>query len=137
MIEGLGSVAVLVHDARKSAEWNRSKLGFEIIATEGHAVFVKPGNSPGSLIHLCERCEDWGSDRPGGRTGIWFRCGELTLRRDERSGRLIPASRPEDVESSYHQLKQIGVEFTVELTTTSWGKFAIFKDPDGNEFEMS
>lgn len=70
MIEGVGAAAVLVHDARRSAEWYRSKLGFDIIAMEGHAVFVKPGKSSGSLIHLCERCEDWGSDRPGGRTGL-------------------------------------------------------------------
>lgn len=61
----------------------------------------------------------------------------MRLRRDERSGNLVPASRPEDVESTYYQLKQIGVEFSVELTATGWGKFAIFKDLDGNEFEMS
>ena len=55
MITQIGSVAILVNDARRSAEWYRDKLGFEIVGMEGHAVFVKPKGSP-SLIHLCERC---------------------------------------------------------------------------------
>jgi len=135
MISQVGSVAILVNDARKSAEWYRDKLGFEILGLEGHAVFVKPSGSS-SLLHLCGRCDDWGVDRPGGRTGVWLQCGEITLRRNE-AGRVTPASKPENVERTYHELKQEGVEFSQELTTTPWGKMAILKDPDGNEFEIS
>ncbi len=68
MITGIGSVAVLVNDAKRSAEWYRDKLGFEVVSAEGHAVFVSaPGSD--SLLHLCGRCNDWGDDTPGGRTG--------------------------------------------------------------------
>lgn len=136
MITGVGSVAVLVNDARKSAEWYCDKLGFEIIQEEGHTVFVKPRGSH-VLLHLCEKCDDWETDRPGGRTGVWLQCGEVSMRKDKKNGRLIPASDPDNVERTYLELKKKGVEFKEALTATSWGKYAILKDPDGNEFEMS
>ncbi len=133
----MGSIAILVNDARKSAEWYRDKLGFEIVGLEGHAVFLRPKGSRRVLVHLCERCADWGNDRPGGRTGVWLRCGELTFRKDENTGRMVPASNPDEVEKVYLELEAKGVVFSVDLTQTSWGKYAIFKDPDGNEFELS
>lgn len=137
MIAGVGCVAILVNDAKKSAEWYREKLGFEIVEAEGHAVFVKPKGSQTSLLHLCGRCEAWENDRPGGRTGVWLYCGEISYHKDEKSGQLVPASKPEDVETTYMELKKKGVEFSEELTTTDWGKYAIMKDLDGNEFEIS
>ena len=38
----------------------------------------------------------------------------------------------------YRELKSRGVEFDVELMEAPWGggKYAIFKDPDGNKFWM-
>ena len=59
------------------------------------------------------------------------------MRKDERTGQLLPASNPEDVERTYRELKEKGVEFAEELTTTKWGKYAIMKDLDGNEIEIS
>ncbi len=137
MITGLGSVAVLVQDARKSAEWYRDKLGFEIVGIEGHTVFVKPKGSQAPLLHLCGQCDAWEKDKPGGRTGIWLQCGKITIRKAESTGQVLPASNPESVERTYFELKKNGVEFTEELTTTDWGQYAIFRDPDGNEFEIS
>jgi len=138
MIEGVGSVAVLVRDARRSAVWYRDKLGFEIVGDEGHAVFVRPKGAVTPLIHLCAECDAWGSDRPGGRTGVWLHCGEVTIGRHPKSRSLvIPASRSDEVEKTYLELKRRGVKFSEELTSTDWGKYAVFKDPDGNEFEIS
>ena len=62
MITGVGSVAVLVLDAKKSAGWYHDKLGFEIVGAEGHSVFVRPGGSQTLMIHLCGKCNDWGND---------------------------------------------------------------------------
>ena len=31
-------------------------------------------------------------------------------------------------------LRKAGVEFTTPTTTEDWGTYAMFKDPDGNEF---
>lgn len=137
MITGVGSVAILVHDARKSAEWYRDKLGFEVVGIEGHTVFVRPKGSRAPLLHLCGPCDAWEEDKPGGRTGVWLQCGEITIRKDEGTGQVLPASNPEDVERTYLDLKRNGVEFSEELTTTDWGRYALFRDPDGNELEIS
>ncbi len=136
MLAGVGSVAVLVRDAKKSAEWYCEKLGFEVVAQDRHLVFLRPLGSSLPMIHLCGECDDWQGDRPGGRTGIWFRCGE-TQRTEIVPGVFLPASPPEDVEKVYHELRGRGVEFVQELTDTGWGKMAVFRDLDGNEFEIS
>ncbi|HUI00006.1 MAG TPA: VOC family protein [Nitrososphaerales archaeon] len=137
MLIGVGSVAVLVNDADKAARWYRDKLGFEIVENKGHAVWVRPKGTTTPLLHLCERCDDWGDDKPGGRTGIWLASGKVRLRRDKKSGRILPSSNPRAVERTYKELKRKGVEFSQELTKTSWGKMAILRDLDGNEFEIS
>lgn len=116
MFTAVVSVAVLVNDAKKSAEWYHDKLGFET-SIQGHWVEVKPKGST-SVIHLCEKCEDWGTDLPGGQTGIFI--------------------KSDDKENTYNEMKKKGVEFAVELQEAPWGggKYAIFKDPDGNQFWM-
>ncbi|MDE1836255.1 MAG: VOC family protein [Euryarchaeota archaeon] len=136
MLSGVGSVAVLVRDARKAADWYCEKLGFEVVARERHLVFLRPPGSSLPLIHLCGEGDDWQGDSPGGRTGIWFRCGE-TRRTEIAPGVFLPASTPRDVEHAYRELKARGVELVQELTDTGWGKMAVFRDPDGNEFEIS
>jgi catechol 2,3-dioxygenase-like lactoylglutathione lyase family enzyme len=101
MITGVGSVAILVHDARKSAEWYHAKLGFEIVGIEGHTVFVKPKGSQAPLLHLCGPNDAWERDKPGGRTGIWLQCGTISIRKDKWTGQVIPASKPDDVERTH------------------------------------
>jgi hypothetical protein len=49
----------------------------------------------------------------------------------------LPASKPEDVERTYFELKKNGVVFSEELINTDWGKYAIMRDLDGNEFKIS
>lgn len=136
MMIGVGSVAVLVHDATKSLAWYRDVLGFEVINAEGHPIFLKSGRG-GAMIHLCSECSAWGNDQPGGRTGIWLQCGPTRTMRDEKTGMTILASDPADVENAYAELKSKGVMFSEELKTEWWGKTAIMQDPDGNEFEIS
>ncbi len=94
MITRIGSVAVLVHDAKKSAEWYRDRLGFEIVGIEGHTVFVKPNGSQDPLVHLCELCESWEQDKPRGRTGIWLQCGEIMIHKDEKLARSYHRATP-------------------------------------------
>jgi predicted enzyme related to lactoylglutathione lyase len=43
----------------------------------------------------------------------------------------------DDVTATYRQLKERGVEFVKEPQRQPWGEFAIFKDPDGNQFVLS
>jgi predicted enzyme related to lactoylglutathione lyase len=42
----------------------------------------------------------------------------------------------DNVEKTYDELKQRGVEFLGEPKKEPWGTFVIFKDPDGNQFVM-
>jgi len=110
MFTEISSVPVLVKDAKKSARWYKEKLGFES-SVQGHWVAVWPKGSR-TVIHLCERCDEWGSDSPGGNTGI--------------------SLKADDKKKAYQELRAKGVEFEVELTTAPWGTYAVFKDPDGN-----
>jgi len=43
----------------------------------------------------------------------------------------------DDVAATYRQLRERGVEFVKEPQKQPWGQFAIFKDPDGNQFVLS
>lgn len=43
----------------------------------------------------------------------------------------------DDVPATYRQLKSRGVDFISEPKKQPWGEFAIFKDPDGNQFVLS
>ncbi len=43
----------------------------------------------------------------------------------------------DDVDRTYEELKARGVEFTAPPTKQPWGTFAMFKDPDGNQFVLS
>ena len=43
----------------------------------------------------------------------------------------------DDVAATYRQLLARGVEFVSPPQKQPWGEFAIFKDPDGNQFVLS
>jgi predicted enzyme related to lactoylglutathione lyase len=43
----------------------------------------------------------------------------------------------DDVEATYRQLSARGVEFVSPPQKQPWGEFAVFKDPDGNQFVLS
>jgi catechol 2,3-dioxygenase-like lactoylglutathione lyase family enzyme len=106
-----GDVAVVVKNAKRSAKWYREKLGFRIQAQDGHwvAVLPKGANVP---LHLCE-----GNRPEKGNTGIGF-----VVKSVPRSARALRAK---------------GVRFTQPPTETEWGTYAMFADPDGNEFWLS
>ena len=42
-----------------------------------------------------------------------------------------------DVQRTYNEMKERGVEFTGPPTEQPWGTFAQFRDPDGNSFILS
>jgi predicted enzyme related to lactoylglutathione lyase len=45
--------------------------------------------------------------------------------------------RADDVDQTYEQLVEKGVEFIQPPKTESWGTSAIFQDPNGNQFVLS
>ncbi len=110
MIKGIGDAAVMVTDGKKSAEWYGEKLGFKVFSSEGHWITVGPENAT-TVLHLCE-----GKLEPG-NTGI---------------GLLV-----DDVQKTFDELSAKGVEFTKKPADEGWGIYAMFKDPDGNEFWLT
>jgi len=111
VIEEFGSVAIVVSDEKKAKEWYKDKLGFEIQDDMEHWVTVAPRGSQ-TAIHLCR-----GETLEPGNTGIAFYAS--------------------NVDATYRELKGKGVQFTRELGKAEWNekmKYAMFKDPDGNEF---
>lgn len=111
MIKKISSVAVVVSDGEKSAKWYNEKLGFEIKSQKGHWITVGPKESEVTL-HLCK-----GPPLEAGNTGI----------------RLIV----DDIDKTYEELSSKGVEFTTKPRDDGRGKYARFKDPDGNEFWLA
>jgi predicted enzyme related to lactoylglutathione lyase len=57
---------------------------------------------------------------------------------EDRIGTFFNGSfQCDDVEATYRQLRARGVEFAKPPEKQPWGTFAIFKDPDGNQFLLS
>lgn len=112
MISRILDVAVVVSDGGKAGEWYRDKLGLRVGGEpEGHWVTVSPsGKEDDTYLHLCAGFYDL---EPG-NTGIAF-------------------ATP-DLQKAYEEMRGKGVEFTEEPTKEDWGFYAMFKDPDGNEF---
>jgi predicted enzyme related to lactoylglutathione lyase len=108
MIKSIIDVAVVVSDGKKAAEWYREKLGLEVRDTHGHWITVAPKGSD-VVLHLCEQ-----EPLEPGNTGIAFAV--------------------EDLDKAYEEMISKGVEFTLKPRKADWGKSAMFKDPDGNEF---
>ncbi|MGI0090899.1 MAG: VOC family protein [Nitrososphaerales archaeon] len=105
------SVAVMVSDAKKSAEWYKEKLGFDISTEDDHWITAWRKGAPWRL-HLCE-----GKLEPG-NSGICF--------------------YSENVQQAVSELKKNGVKFSQDYTKTDWGgEIAKLDDPDGNVFWLS
>jgi catechol 2,3-dioxygenase-like lactoylglutathione lyase family enzyme len=106
MISKKFSIAIMVSDAKKSAEWFEDKLGFGK-SVHGHWVLVWPKGSL-TRIHLCE-----GKPDPG-NTGVAF---------------YVTGA-----EKLAEKMKAKGVKFTKEVKKSDWGTNGMFADPDGNEY---
>ena len=52
-------------------------------------------------------------------------------------GQFNGALSCDDVEQTYAELDAKGVEFVSKPEKQPWGTFAVFKDPDGNQFVLS
>lgn len=103
-----GTVAVVVRDEKKAVKWYTEKLGFRHVSKFDSWHTVSPRESSVE-IHLCPD-----SEPEKGNTGMMF----LT----------------KDIEKEVAALKKKGVKITMPVTKESYGTFAMFADPDGNEF---
>ena len=72
---------------------------------------------------------------PGAQTGVVLFTPEG---HENRVGTFFNGSFAcDDVDYTYRQMRERGVEFTEAPTKQPWGTYAKFKDSEGNEFVLS
>lgn len=119
MLTHVKTVSIYAADQERALRFWTDQVGFEVRRVEsmgpgGRWIEVGP---PGAhtilVIYPRSMMEDWAQRKPS----------------------IVFASA--DTRATYEALSRRGVEFTQEPRGMAWGNFAIFVDPDGNEFGIS
>lgn len=119
MIKRLKFVSIPTIDQDRALAFWTNKIGFRITTDQ-------PMGEGKRWIEL---------SIPGAETGVVLFTPEG---QEDRVGSFFNGSFAcDDVEYSYGQLKERGVEFVEEPQKQPWGTSAIFRDPDGNRFVLS
>ena len=119
MITQLKFVSIPVSDQDRALAFYTEKLGFEISTDQP----MGPG----------KRWIELRIASSGTRVVLFTMDGQ-----EDRIGTFFNgAFACDNVEATYRQLSQRGVEFIEPPTVQPWGSFAKFKDPDGNTFVLS
>lgn len=118
MIRRVKFVSVPVTDHDRALEFYSKGLGFEVMTDQSYGEGQRwielgiPGAETRVVLHRPE-------DEPG--TGTFQGISFLA----------------DDVEATWRELSERGVEFVQEPKTEPWGTSAVFRDPDGNTFVLS
>jgi uncharacterized glyoxalase superfamily protein PhnB len=122
MITKLRSAGIYVSDQQRALEFYRDTLGCEVVADvpigqgEGAPRWIEV-RFPGDETKLVLFTPQGQEDRIGSFSNLIFHC--------------------DDIEQTYEQLASKGVEFTTKPERATWGQWwAVFEDPDGNEFGL-
>jgi predicted enzyme related to lactoylglutathione lyase len=119
MITQLKFASIPVSDQDRALAFYTEKLGFHIVTDQP----MGPG----------KRWIELGIGKSGTRIVLFTPDGQ-----EDRIGTFFNGSFAcDNVEASYRQLSQRGVEFVEPPTVQPWGTFATFRDPDGNTFVLS
>jgi predicted enzyme related to lactoylglutathione lyase len=119
MITHLKFVGVPTRDQERALKFYTNQLGFEVATDQPFNekqrwIELRIANSPTRVVLFTPEGHE-------SRIGTFFN-GSFAC---------------DDVEATYRQLRQRGVEFTAEPQKQPWGTFAKFTDPDGNQFVLS
>jgi catechol 2,3-dioxygenase-like lactoylglutathione lyase family enzyme len=112
-------VGIPTRDQDRALEFYTRQLGFEIATDQffdehQRWIELRIGNSPTRFVLFTPKGHE-------DRIGTFFN-GSLAC---------------DDVQATYRQLKARGVVFISEPQKQPWGEFAVFADPDGNQFVLS
>ena len=130
MISNLQMITIYVSNMARAVEFYTHKLGFLKVAEY----------NDGAGTYLV-----WVIPEPARQYDLATQIAlqELPDKNDPRigsiSGMVFTTRTAEEIESTYHELKDRGVHFSMELVRHNYGKGpgdqeARFIDPDGNEF---
>jgi catechol 2,3-dioxygenase-like lactoylglutathione lyase family enzyme len=119
MITQLKFVGIPTSDQERARQFYTEKLGFAVSTDQPFDdkqrwIELRIVNSPTRIVLFTPEGHE-------SRVGTFFN-GAFTC---------------DDVKATYRQLRERGVEFLKEPEKQPWGEFAIFKDPDGNQFVLS
>jgi predicted enzyme related to lactoylglutathione lyase len=118
MIKGIKFASIPVTDQDRALEFYTQKLGFTILTDQpfGEQRWIELGI-------------------PGAQTGV------VLFTPDEHKGHVGSFSHisffTDDIEKTYQELLQRGVEMDGPPKKMPWGTFITFKDPDGNGYVLS
>ena len=119
MIKKVKFVSIPTSDQDRALTFWTDKVGFKVVTDQP----MGPGKR---WIELAI---------PGGETGVVLFTQEG---HEDRIGTMFNGSFAcDDVDHSFRQLTERGVEFDGEPQKQPWGTYAIFRDPDGNSFVLS
>jgi predicted enzyme related to lactoylglutathione lyase len=118
MIRGIKFGSIPVRDQDRALAFYTEKLGFNILTDQpfGEQRWIELG-IPGAESGVVLFTPDEHKDHIGTFSHLSFWC--------------------ENVEKTYQQLLQRGVEFDGPPQKMPWGSFVSLKDPDGNQFILS
>lgn len=119
MIKGIKIVTIPVHDQDRSLRFYTEKLGFKVLTDQpfnDKQRWIELGIG-GADTRIALFTPPGQEDRIGSFSNFTFYC--------------------DSVEKTYEELQQRGVEFKAPPARQEWGTFAMFKDPDGNQFVLS
>jgi predicted enzyme related to lactoylglutathione lyase len=119
MITHVKFVSIPTADQQRSLKFYTEKMGFEVSTDQPFDgkqrwIVLRIANSPTRFVLFTPEGHE-------NRIGTFFN-GSLAC---------------DDVTATYRQLSGRGVEFVKPPEKQPWGEFAIFKDPDGNQFVLS
>ena len=119
MIKAVKFVSIPVRDQDQALSFYTEKLGFQILTDQpmGEGQRWIELRIPGSETKVVLFTPPGHENRIGSFSNVTFVA--------------------DDVDRTYQELKDRGVVFTDPPTKQPWGKFAQFKDVDGNEFVLS
>ncbi len=118
MIKRVKFLGICVSDQERALKFYTEKLGFTVktdqpIGTQRWIELEIPGAQTGIVLFT-----------PPGQ--------------ENRIGSFVNTSLEcENLDATYQELTSRGVEFANPPQDQPWGRFAIFKDPDGNSFVLS
>ena len=118
MISHVKFVGIPVRDPQRALEFYTEKLGFAIATDQP----MGPGRRwielriAHSMTRVVLFTPEGHEDRVGGFQSMTFNC--------------------DDLERTYAELREKGVEFVSAPRKESWGTSAIFKDSEGNQFVL-
>lgn len=128
MIHGISGIVIHVSDQEHALEFYKEKLGFEIrfnmeLPGGDRWIEVAPKNSKTTTISLSVPSQhsgnewyEWGKNRIGKHTGIWF--------------------DTDDIQTTYQELKNKGVNIS-EPKREEWGGImSEIRDPFNNGFTL-